>query len=558
MDANNNITPISPAEAIDGASASAVAAAASANMQLALQVAALVPGQDGQLVLPQGVSLNDIRVVGRDLVVRMPDGSEVVVPDGAIVVPQFVVDGVAVPPVNLAALLIGQEPQPAAGPAPSSGGNFAQDPGDIGDPFDLGDLLPPTQLAFPEPQQEEQLPGLIDRDPDVNIQDGGPAGKDVTDNVSEVGLPGTRVNGNVESPGSSTGNGSDSTTGFIIVTSPDGIASITINGTTYTGVAGQQITTARGVLTLGALSGDQIPYTYRLTDNTSGDNTTDVFTVVLTDPDGDSSTARLTIVIADDVPTARNDTDSVAGGTYGPESGNVLSGSGTTSGSAGADTLGADGATVSGFRAGSSGNFAAVGTTIAGQYGTLTLGANGSYTYVRNTNTPGGVSDVFTYQITDGDGDASTATLTINIGDAPNRITFIPEIGEGTEVREPHLPARDGEPAGSQFDGNSETTTGTITFNSPDGVGSVTVSGVTITPGSLPQTIVSNATGTLVVTGYSYNPTTGVGSITYVYTLNDNTLNTSGSTVSFPVVVTDLDGDAASDQLDIRIIDDAP
>ncbi|MFN3748846.1 MAG: beta strand repeat-containing protein [Sphingorhabdus sp.] len=558
MDANNNITPISPAEAIDGASASAVAAAASANMQLALQVAALVPGQDGQLVLPQGVSLNDIRVVGRDLVVRMPDGSEVVVPDGAIVVPQFVVDGVAVPPVNLAALLIGQEPQPAAGPAPSSGGNFAQDPGDIGDPFDLGDLLPPTQLAFPEPQQEELLPGLIDRDPDVNIQDGGPAGKDVTDNVSEVGLPGTRVNGNVESPGSSTGNGSDSTTGFIIVTSPDGIASITINGTTYTGVAGQQITTARGVLTLGALSGDQIPYTYRLTDNTSGDNTTDVFTVVLTDPDGDSSTARLTIVIADDVPTARNDTDSVAGGTYGPESGNVLSGSGTTSGSAGADTLGADGAAVSGFRAGSSGNFAAVGTTIAGQYGTLTLGANGSYTYVRNTNTPGGVSDVFTYQITDGDGDASTATLTINIGDAPNRITFIPEIGEGTEVREPHLPARDGEPAGSQFDGNSETTTGTIIFNSPDGVGSVTVSGVTITPGSLPQTIVSNATGTLVVTGYSYNPTTGVGSITYVYTLNDNTLNTSGSTVSFPVVVTDLDGDAASDQLDIRIIDDAP
>lgn len=557
MDANNT-TPILPTEGLDGTASASVAAAASAYAQFALQAAALVPGQDGQLVLPAGVSLDNIRVVGRDLVIRMPDGSEVVVPDGAVFVPQFVIDGVAVPPVNLAALLIGQEPQPAAGPPQSSGGNFSQTPGDIGDPFGLGDLLPPTELAFPEPEQRELVPGLIDRDPDVNIQDGGPAGKDVTDNVSEGGLPGTRVNGNVETPGSSIGNGSDSTTGFIIVNSPDGIASITINGTTYTGVAGQQITTARGVLTLGALSGDQIPYTYRLTDNTSGDNTTDVFTVVLTDPDGDSSTARLTIVIADDVPTARNDTDSVAGGTYGPESGNVLSGSGTTSGAAGADTLGADGAAVTGFRAGSSGSFAAVGSTIAGQYGTLTIGANGSYTYVRNTNTPGGVSDVFTYQITDGDGDASTATLTINIGDAPNRITFIPVIGEGTEVREPHLPARDGEPSGSQFDGNSETTTGTITFTSPDGVGSVTVSGVTLTPGSLPQTIVSNATGTLVVTGYSYNPTTGVGSITYTYTLNDNTLNTSGSTVSFPVVVTDLDGDAASDQLNIRIIDDAP
>lgn len=558
MDANNsNITPILPAEGMDGTAAASIAAAATAYAQFALQAAALVPGQDGQLVLPSGVSLDNIRVVGRDLVIRMPDGSEVVVPDGAVFVPQFVVDGVAVPPVNLAALLIGQEPQPAAGPPQSSGGNFSQAPGDIGDPFGLGDLLPPTELAFPEPEQRELVPGLIDRDPDVNIQDGGPAGKDVTDNVSEVGLPGTRTNGNVESPGSSAGNGSDSTTGTIIVTSPDGIASITINGVVYTG-AGQQITTPNGVLTLGALTGDQIPYTYRLTDNTSGNNTTDVFTVVLTDPDGDSSTARLTIVIADDVPTARNDTDSVAGGTYGPETGNVLSGAGTTSGSAGADTLGADGAAVSGFRAGSEGNFAAVGTTINGQYGTLTLGANGTYTYVRNTNTPGGVTDVFTYQLTDGDGDASTATLTINIGDAPNRIVFVPEIGDGTQVREPHLPARDGEPSGSQFDGNPESTSGTITFNSPDGVGSVTISGVTITPGALPQQVVSNATGTLVITAYSYDPVTGNGSITYTYTLNDNTLNTAGSIVTFPIVVTDLDGDSANDDLNITIIDDAP
>jgi len=514
MDANNTINTTITPDAIDGTAAASIASAAGAYAQFAMQAASLVAGQDGQLVLPEGVSLSDIRVSGRNLIVRMPDGSEVVIEDGAIVIPQFVVDGVAIPAINLAALLVGQEPAPAAGPTQSSGGNFEQDPGTIGDPFGLGDLLPPTQLAFSDPQPEEQLPGLIDRDPDVNIQDGGPAGKDVTDNVSEVGLPGTRTNGNVESPGSSAGNGSDSTTGFIIVNSPDGIASITINGTTYTGVAGQQIVTANGVLTLGVLSGDQIPYTYRLTDNTSGDSSTDVFTVVLTDPDGDTSTARLTIVIADDVPTARADTDSVAGGTFGPESGNVLSGTGTTSGAAGADTLGADGAAVSGFRAGASGSFAAVGTTIAGQYGTLTLGANGSYTYVRNPNTPGGVSDVFTYQITDGDGDASTATLTINIGDAPNRITFIPEIGEGTEVRESHLPARDGEPSGSQFDGNSESTSGTITFTSPDGVGSVTVSGVTLTPGSLPQTVVSNATGTLVVTGYTYNPTTGVGSIT--------------------------------------------
>ncbi|MES2783806.1 MAG: Ig-like domain-containing protein, partial [Pseudomonadota bacterium] len=555
---NSDIANGSVPNSLNGADASASLEGA-ALVQMAIQAGNIMPlTADGQLVLPAGVGIDDIKVVGRDLIIQMPDGTQMIVPDGAVFVPQIVVDGVAVPPLNIAALLIGQEPQPAAGLPQSSGGNFAETVGDIGDPFDLGDLLPPTQLAFPQPEVREIVPGLVDRDPDVVIQDGGPAGRDVIDNVSETGLPGTRANGNVETPGSAVGNGSDSTTGTIFVTSPDGIASVTINGITLSGAAGQQITTPLGVLTLGALNGDQIAYTYRLTDNTAGDSTNDVFVVTVTDLDGDTATARLTVNIADDVPTARNDSDNIAGGTFGPELGNVLSGTGTTSGSAGADTLGADGAAVSGFRAGSSGSFASVGTTINGQYGTLTLGANGNYTYVRNVNTPGGVTDVFTYQITDGDGDASTATLTINIADAPNRITFIPDIGDGTIVREPHLPVREGEPAGSQFDGNAEATSGTITFNSPDGVGSVTVAGVVVTPGALPQQVSANGTGTLVITNYTYNPVTGVGSITYVYTLNDNTLNTNGESLSFPVVVTDLDGDAATDDLIITIVDDAP
>jgi VCBS repeat-containing protein len=528
-------------------------------LKMALQSGNIMPlTADGQLVLPAGVGLDDIKVVGRDLVIQMPDGTQMIVPDGAIIVPQIVVDGVAIPALNFAALLAGQEPQPAAGLPQSSGGNFADNVGDIGDPFALGDLLPPTQLAFPQPEERELVPGLVDREPDVIIQDGGPAGRDVIDNVNETGLPGTRANGNVESPGSAAGNGSDSTTGTIFVTSPDGIASIAINGVVVTGAAGQQITTPLGVLTLSALNGDQIGYTYRLLDNTSGDTTTDAFLVSLTDPDGDVATARLTINIADDVPTARNDIDSLAGGTFGPELGNVLTGAGTISGLTGADTLGADGAAISGFRAGASGSFAAVGNNVAGQYGTLTLGANGSYSYVRNVNTPGGVADVFTYQLTDTDGDASTATLTINIGDASNRITFIPDIGDGTIVREPHLPARDSEPSGSQFDGNAEATSGTITFNSPDGVGNVTVAGAVLTPGALPQLVSSNATGSLLVTAYTYNPVTGIGSITYAYTLKDNTLNTNGESLSFPVVVTDLDGDVASDSLIIKIVDDAP
>src|SRR5690606_36239936 len=82
--------------------------------------------------------------------------------------------------------------------------------------------------------------------------------------------------------------------------------------------------------------------------------------------------------------------------------------------------------------------------------------------------------------------------------------------------------------------------------------------GTTITPGALPQTVSSDATGTLVVTGYNYDSATGEGSVTYVYTLIDNTLDGEGTTVSFDLVITDADGDAASDTLDIEIVDDAP
>ena len=42
---------------------------------------------------------------------------------------------------------------------------------------------------------------------------------------------------------------------------------------------------------------------------------------------------------------------------------------------------------------------------VAGQYGTLTISADGSYRYARTDGSAGGVEDVFTYTLTDGDGD---------------------------------------------------------------------------------------------------------------------------------------------------------
>lgn len=53
--------------------------------------------------------------------------------------------------------------------------------------------------------------------------------------------------------------------------------------------------------------------------------------------------------------------------------------------------------------------------TIEGAYGTLTLYANGDYDYRLNDSGEYGSQDVFSYQVEDGDGDQSSALLTIEI-----------------------------------------------------------------------------------------------------------------------------------------------
>jgi hypothetical protein len=93
---------------------------------------------------------------------------------------------------------------------------------------------------------------------------------------------------------------------------------------------------------------------------------------------------------------ARPDVDTLSPGSYGPAAGNAVSGSGTTSGTSGADSVdtppakivevhGAGGATTI-----DAGNFEA-----AGQFGVLTMDAAGNFNYVRNPGTPDGVQDVF-------------------------------------------------------------------------------------------------------------------------------------------------------------------
>src|SRR5581483_11998074 len=304
-----------------------------------------------------------------------------------------------------------------------------------------------------------------------------------------------------------------------------------------------------------------ITYSYTLLDNTVGVPSGN-FAVAVTDADGDRIVGgNLVITIADDAPTAVADADSVAAGQTAAETGNVLTGIGTTSGVA--DVMGADGAAVAGVAAGDTGtdliNAGSVGTAIAGAFGTLTLGADGSYSYVRNAGTPGGGTDIFTYTIRDADGSLSHATLTIAVADsAPGNIVIPPPgvAGQGTLVDEAGLPARGAEPAGSNAASSSETTTGVITFTSPDGISRVELGSLVLTSPGTPQSF-TDGTGTLTAS-FAFNAATGQGTITYTYTLLDNTL-IDPSTVSFAVAVTDTDGDrTAGNNLVITIKDDAP
>jgi VCBS repeat-containing protein len=384
-----------------------------------------------------------------------------------------------------------------------------------------------------------------------------PAAGGATTTVSESGLAARGA----ESAGSNSAANTETTSGTISFTSPDGLSVASLGGHALTG-APQTFTDATGSLTAsytynaGTGTGS-ISYSYTLLDNTSGDNTTASFAVVVTDADGGSApTGNLVINIVDDVPTAHADTDSVAANKFTAETGNVITAVGTTN--AGADTLGADSAVVAGVAAGNTNvnlnNAGTVNTVIQGTYGKLTLQADGSYSYVRDAGTAGGNSDVFTYTLRDSDGDMSHTTLTISIGDS-NPTDSIPAAGGATTtVFESGLPARGAESAGSNSAANTETTSGTISFTSPDGLSVVSLGGHALS--GVPQSF-PTATGSLTAS-YTYNAGTGTGSITYSYTLLDNTL-VDPSNVSFAVVVTDADGDsAAAGNLVINIIDDVP
>ena len=224
-------------------------------------------------------------------------------------------------------------------------------------------------------------------------------------------------------------------------------------GSGTAGTLGQALTGTYGQLTLNANGS----YTYVANQDAAdaldaGDTATDVFNYTVSDGNGGTDTATITITIlgANDAPVAQNDegvivengTLTVANGANanlsgsydatGEHSGDVINTSSSLhsdsdlddSASLNITQIKENGGSNSAVSSGSSYNS---GTSVTGTYGTLTIGADGSYTYIANTAAAEALdagdtaNDVFHYTLSDGTA-TDTATITIKVlgaNDAP-------------------------------------------------------------------------------------------------------------------------------------------
>ncbi|KFL30065.1 hypothetical protein JP75_17315, partial [Devosia riboflavina] len=151
-------TPVAPtsdvsAPAADQQQAILVAQAGQPNAPVQTQAAEVVieVSEGSILRLPEGASIDQPRMNGTNLEFVQPDGSVIVVPNGAIQGLTIFIGGIEIPPITVAALFEESNIQTAAGPegnsVSSSGGNFERPVGDIGDAFQYGGLLDDSAAA---------------------------------------------------------------------------------------------------------------------------------------------------------------------------------------------------------------------------------------------------------------------------------------------------------------------------------------------------------------------------------------------------------------------------
>ena len=519
-----------------------------------------------RVVLPEGVTLDDLRVDGENLIITLPDGTQMVIVDAAIYDVDLVVQGTRIPDENWKDYLgVDDQIDPEAGGTRSSGGNFADPVVPIDPAYAIGDLLPYTELQFPV--QENIEVGLYPLRPDEEEPGAVPileANSGAT--VDESGLPAREGDDGSEPAGTLDETDGETSTGTIRFSSPDGVEQILIDGVPAVEIVdGQPVIVFQptpvgpGVLTIVAvdLTTGTITYSYTLTDNTDGDGTSIDFDVTIAAPGGGTATGNVVVTIIDDVPVAVDDGNLA---TLPDEAAGIVVG--TVGKIVANDDYGADGPGSPAIT---------IGTGDRG--GTIAI-VNGELVYTPAVDVAPGetVVERFTYTITDSDGSVSNeAEFTVTLTEGGPSLAADPAI---IAVDEDGLP---GGIDGGEGDlpGDATMSSGTLAgldFGS-DGAGDIALTpsvdtGLTTLAGNPVETVWDASTHTLTGQDAATGATvftlviTDVATGSYVFTLvspvahpgagEDNAL------LSVPVVVTDGDGDSVTGTIAVTINDDSP
>jgi len=117
-------------------------------------------------------------------------------------------------------------------------------------------------------------------------------------------------------------------------------------------------------------------------------------------------------------PIANDDTDQLAAGSKSTATGNLITGEGTQTGSAGADSATDGHITAIAGKGGEDSSFAGGKLSVMGEFGKLSVDAQGNYVYQANKGVEN-VRDRFTYTLADNNGASDTASLIVEIGKTP-------------------------------------------------------------------------------------------------------------------------------------------
>ncbi|MFZ3183997.1 MAG: VCBS domain-containing protein, partial [Pseudomonas sp.] len=358
----------------------------------------------------------------------------------------------------------------------------------------------------------------------------------------------------VEEGGVTTGNvltyGSDDVFGADGPTLGGGVVGVKVGSDTSTpasGSLGIALVGSYGSLTLNANGS----YSYDGAPNVVPPaGATDVFTYSIQDGDGDLSTTTLTINLTDSGPQASNDDEVLV---YEKALDTTQTGSDIAAGSVTGSLPGNTGETdasnsltdnvTGGF---GSKTYALVGSA-TGSYGTIQINSNGSYVYTltapydSSPDANNGANteqnrDSFTYQVTDANGNTSTATIYIDIvDDVPLASVDTNSVNEGALLTVN---------AASGVLSNDED--GADGFAAGGGVVGVRAAG-----GDTTTAVITGVGGSIVGL---YGTLTLAADGSYSYQSNANALNSNAADV-FVYSIKDGDGDLSTTTLTINLAD---